>query len=209
MPIRQPKTIANLRIEGVKGRDNSSNSRKPDEKSSLESSRGNSRNDSDRVRLISELKNNVNEKDRKLTRLEIEKQSLGKEAEGLRQQLETLRGQRSTKSSRELELIGENERLKRKLESTESALEILKLKKQEWEKKDSERRQTIMIERSLTDELLTKEQANADLDKELKLTKKAREELDRVLREKLRELREAFEKNDDLTNSVKTLEKRL
>lgn len=209
MPVRQPKTIANLRIEGVKGRDNSSNSRKPDEKSSLESSRGNSRNDSDRVRLISELKNNVNEKDRKLTRLEIEKQSLGKEAEGLRQQLETLRGQLSTKSSRELELIGENERLKRKLESTESALEILKLKKQEWEKKDSERRQTIMIERSLTDELLTKEQANADLDKELKLTKKAREELDRVLREKLRELREAFEKNDDLTNSVKTLEKRL
>lgn len=43
----------------------------------------------------------------------------------------------------------------------------------------------------------------------MKLSKKAREELDKLLREKMRELREALEKSDDLSNMVTTLEKRL
>lgn len=71
--------------------------------------------------------------------------------------------QLSVKSSREIELVGDNERLKRKLESSESSLDILKLKKVEWEKKDSERRQSALVERNLSEELQTLTIANAEL----------------------------------------------
>ena len=46
-----------------------------------------------------------------------------------------------------------------------------------------------MLERNLNEELQAKHQLNDELEKEVKLAKKARDEIDRLMREKMRELR--------------------
>lgn len=47
--------------------------------------------------------------------MEVEKQSYLREVEGLRGQLEGVKGQLTARSNKEVELVGENEKLKRKL----------------------------------------------------------------------------------------------
>jgi len=48
------------------------------------------------------------------------------------------------------------------------------MKKVEWEKKDNERRQSALLERNLSEEIQAKQQLNNELEKEVKLAKKAR-----------------------------------
>jgi chromosome segregation ATPase len=83
------------------------------------------------------------------------------------------------------------------------------MKKAEWEKRETERRQLSLNEKNLVEDLRNRTESVAELEKELKVSKKAREDLDKMLRDKMREFRELSEKYDDQMTTIATLEKRL